>query len=130
MRAIRPVSIAASARTVSATPGGVSLAGASPASTPRRRLLAGVASATALALPPALAGLATRPARAQDAFPTKPLRCVVAFPAGGVLEVRAGQAVVAKPGEWVRYSSPEAEGAEYVAVCLPAFSPDTVHRDA
>ena len=48
---------------------------------------------------------------------------------GGVLEVRAGQAVVAKPGEWVRYSSPEAEGAEYVAVCLPAFSPDTVHRD-
>ncbi len=49
---------------------------------------------------------------------------------GGVLEVRAGQAVVAKPGEWVRYSSPEAEGAEYVAVCLPAFSPDSVHRDA
>lgn len=49
---------------------------------------------------------------------------------GGVLEVRAGQAVVAKPGEWVRYSSPEADGAEYLAVCLPAFSPDTVHRDA
>ena len=49
---------------------------------------------------------------------------------GGVIEVRAGQAIVAKPGEWVRYSSPEAEGAEYVAVCLPAFSPDTVHRDA
>ncbi|HEY8514575.1 MAG TPA: cupin domain-containing protein [Candidatus Binatia bacterium] len=49
---------------------------------------------------------------------------------GGVLEVRAGQAVVAKPGEWVRYSSPEPEGAEYVAICLPAFSPDTVHRDA
>lgn len=47
----------------------------------------------------------------------------------GVLEVRAGQAVVAQPGEWVRYSSPEAGGAEYVAVCLPAFSPDTVHRD-
>ena len=47
---------------------------------------------------------------------------------GGVLEVRAGQAVVTKPGEWVRYSTPE--GAEYVAVCLPAFSPDTVHRDA
>ena len=48
----------------------------------------------------------------------------------GMIEVRAGQTIVAKPGEWVRYSSPEAEGAEYVAVCLPAFSPDTVHRDA
>lgn len=50
--------------------------------------------------------------------------------AGGRLEVRAGQAVHTAPGEWVRYSSPEPEGAEYVAVCLPAFSPDTVHRDA
>ncbi len=50
--------------------------------------------------------------------------------AGGVLEVRGGQAVIAHAGEWVRYSSPEADGAEYVAVCLPAFSPDTVHRDA
>ncbi len=49
--------------------------------------------------------------------------------AGGTLEVRAGQAVVALAGEWVRYSTPEAEGAEYVAVCLPAFSPETVHRD-
>src|SRR6185295_4218701 len=49
---------------------------------------------------------------------------------GGVLDVRAGQAVVARPGEWVRYSSPEPGGAEYVAVCLPAFSPATVHRDA
>jgi len=49
---------------------------------------------------------------------------------GGVLEVRAGQAVVAAPGEWVRYSSPETGGAEYVAVCLPAFSPGTVHRDS
>jgi mannose-6-phosphate isomerase-like protein (cupin superfamily) len=48
---------------------------------------------------------------------------------GGVLDVGAGQAVVAHPGEWVRYSSPEPDGAEYVAVCLPAFSPDTVHRD-
>ncbi len=48
---------------------------------------------------------------------------------GGVLEVRAGQAVVAQPGEWVRYSTPDPGGAEYVAVCLPAFSPDTVHRD-
>lgn len=49
---------------------------------------------------------------------------------GGSLDVRAGEAIIAHPGEWVRYSSPEAEGAEYVAVCLPAFSPDTVHRDA
>jgi mannose-6-phosphate isomerase-like protein (cupin superfamily) len=48
---------------------------------------------------------------------------------GGALDVRAGQAVVARPGEWIRYSSPEAGGAEYIAVCLPAFSPDTVHRD-
>jgi mannose-6-phosphate isomerase-like protein (cupin superfamily) len=48
---------------------------------------------------------------------------------GGTMTVRAGQAVVARPGEWVRYSSPEPGGAEYVAVCLPAFSPDTVHRD-
>jgi len=49
---------------------------------------------------------------------------------GGALDVRAGQAVIVRAGEWVRYSSPEAEGAEYVAVCLPAFSPDSVHRDA
>ncbi len=49
---------------------------------------------------------------------------------GGTLDVREGQAVITSPGEWVRYSTPEAGGAEYVAVCLPAFSPDTVHRDA
>ena len=48
---------------------------------------------------------------------------------GGTLDVRAGQAVIAEPGEWVRYSTPQPEGAEYIAVCLPAFSPDTVHRD-
>ncbi len=48
----------------------------------------------------------------------------------GVIEVRAGQAVSTRAGEWVRYSTPDPEGAEYVAVCLPAFSPDTVHRDA
>jgi mannose-6-phosphate isomerase-like protein (cupin superfamily) len=48
---------------------------------------------------------------------------------GGALDVRAGQAVVASPGEWVRYSSPAPGGAEYIAVCLPAFAPDTVHRD-
>jgi mannose-6-phosphate isomerase-like protein (cupin superfamily) len=49
---------------------------------------------------------------------------------GGALDVHAGQAVVSHPGEWIRYSSPEPGGAEYVAICLPAFSPDTVHRDA
>ena len=49
---------------------------------------------------------------------------------GGAIDVRAGQAIVAHPGEWVRYSTPERGGAEYVAVCLPAFSPDSVHRDA
>lgn len=48
---------------------------------------------------------------------------------GGILEIRSGQAVVTREGEWIRYSTPEAEGAEYIAVCLPAFSPDTVHRD-
>jgi ethanolamine utilization protein EutQ (cupin superfamily) len=46
---------------------------------------------------------------------------------GGVMDVRAGQAVWANQGEWIRYSTPE--GAEYIAICLPAFSPDTVHRD-
>ncbi len=50
--------------------------------------------------------------------------------AGGAFDVRAGQAVIAHRGEWVRYSSPEPEGAEYIAVCLPAFSLATVHRDA
>jgi quercetin dioxygenase-like cupin family protein len=49
---------------------------------------------------------------------------------GAVLDVHAGQAVVTAPGEWVRYSTPHAGGAEYVAVCLPAFSMETVHRDA
>ena len=49
---------------------------------------------------------------------------------GGTFDVRAGQAVVTAPGEWIRYSTPELGGAEYVAVCLPAFSPDSVHSDA
>ncbi|MFL6352023.1 MAG: cupin domain-containing protein [Bryobacteraceae bacterium] len=48
---------------------------------------------------------------------------------GGSLEVRAGQAVIAYKGEWVRYSTPEAEGAEYFAICVPAFAMETVHRD-
>jgi mannose-6-phosphate isomerase-like protein (cupin superfamily) len=47
----------------------------------------------------------------------------------GTLDVHAGQAVIAHGGEWVRYSTPEADGAEYVAVCLPAFAMETVHRD-
>ena len=49
--------------------------------------------------------------------------------ADGVIEVKAGQAIVLEPGEWVRYSTPGDEGAEYLAICTPAFSPDTVHRD-
>lgn len=49
--------------------------------------------------------------------------------ASGFLEVGAGQAVLVRKGEWVQYSTPEKEGAEYLAVCLPAFSPGTVHRD-
>ena len=48
---------------------------------------------------------------------------------GGSLDVRAGQAVIAHAGEWVRYSTPEEGGAEYIAVCLPAFSMEAVHRD-
>lgn len=48
---------------------------------------------------------------------------------GGKFEVGEGQAVRAEPGEWVRYSTPYDGGAEYVSVCMPAFSPDTVHRD-
>ena len=47
----------------------------------------------------------------------------------GSIDVRAGQAVMTSPGEWVRYSTPEVDGAEYVAICIPAFSPDRVHRD-
>ena len=46
---------------------------------------------------------------------------------GGSLEVAAGQGVLTRAGEWIRYSTPD--GAEYIAVCLPAFAPDTVHRD-
>jgi len=49
---------------------------------------------------------------------------------GGHLEVHAGQAVIAHRGAWVCYSTPHSEGAEYIAVCLPAFSPNTVHRDS
>ena len=48
----------------------------------------------------------------------------------GSFEVREGQAVIAQAGEWIQYSTPGKEGAEYLAVCLPAFSPGTVHRDA
>jgi quercetin dioxygenase-like cupin family protein len=47
-----------------------------------------------------------------------------------VLDVHAGQAVITERGEWVRYSTPGAEGAEYIAICLPAFTPEAVHRDA
>ena len=50
--------------------------------------------------------------------------------AGGAIDVSAGQAVIAHPGEWVRYSTPDPSGAEYIAVCRPAFSMESVHRDS
>jgi mannose-6-phosphate isomerase-like protein (cupin superfamily) len=49
---------------------------------------------------------------------------------GGAFDVTAGQAVLSRAGEWVRYSTPGSDGAEYVAICLPAFSPAAVHRDS
>ena len=49
---------------------------------------------------------------------------------GGVLDVPAGQGVIAHRGQWVRYSTPRPEGAEYIAVCIPAFTLDAAHRDA
>jgi ethanolamine utilization protein EutQ len=49
---------------------------------------------------------------------------------GGSMDVRAGQAVIAHRGEWVRYSTPDPQGAEYIAVCIPAFAPGIVHRDS
>lgn len=53
----------------------------------------------------------------------------VASEDGSTIEVQAGQAVIARKGEWVQYSTPTADGAEYIAVCVPAFSPSIVHRD-
>ncbi len=46
-----------------------------------------------------------------------------------VIDVKAGEAIIVSKNEWIQYSTPESEGAEYIAVCLPAFSPETVHRD-
>ena len=48
----------------------------------------------------------------------------------GTIRVNAGQAIIAAKGEWVRYSTPDAGGAEYIAICVPAFSPEIVHRDS
>ena len=48
----------------------------------------------------------------------------------GVMDIHAGQGVLTRAGEWIQYSTPGAEGAEYIAICLPAFSMDSVHRDA
>jgi mannose-6-phosphate isomerase-like protein (cupin superfamily) len=48
---------------------------------------------------------------------------------GGAIDVNAGEALIARKGEWVRYSTPGPDGAEYIAICIPAFSPDMVHRD-
>lgn len=47
----------------------------------------------------------------------------------GIFEVNEGQAIITYAGEWIRYSTPNPGGAEYIAICLPAFSPETVHRD-
>src|SRR5262245_13954696 len=55
--------------------------------------------------------------------------CVRVEHSGGVIDVRAGQAVVTRAGEKVRYTTPEPDGAEYVAICLPAFSPESARRD-
>jgi ethanolamine utilization protein EutQ (cupin superfamily) len=55
--------------------------------------------------------------------------CVQVQHDGGLINVKAGQVVLTRAGEKVRYTTPAAEGAEYLAICLPAFSPDTVHRD-
>jgi quercetin dioxygenase-like cupin family protein len=63
-----------------------------------------------------------------DEFTVVLAGAVVVEHEGGRFEVTAGQAVHTKPGEWVRYSTPN--GADYLAICLPAFSPDTVHRDS
>jgi mannose-6-phosphate isomerase-like protein (cupin superfamily) len=49
---------------------------------------------------------------------------------GGSIDVKAGQSIIVRRGEWAQYSSPGKDGAEYIAVCLPAFSPETAHRDA
>ncbi len=81
------------------------------------------------AAPAGVAALAVLPAIA-DEYTLVLEGCLRVEFEGGVLEARAGQTIVARRGEWVRYSTPEADGAEYVAVCLPAFAPDTVHRDA
>ncbi|MDB6017621.1 MAG: hypothetical protein JWR19_2110 [Pedosphaera sp.] len=48
----------------------------------------------------------------------------------GIIDVAAGQAIITRAGEWVQYSTPTHEGADYIAICLPAFSPQSVHRDA
>ena len=57
------------------------------------------------------------------------LGCLKVEHNGGIIEVRAGQAIVEFPGEWVRHSSPYEGGADYIAICLPAFSPTNVRRD-
>ena len=55
--------------------------------------------------------------------------CLRVEHSGGIIDVLGGQAIETHKGEWVRYSTPSPEGAEYLAICLPAFSPNTVHRD-
>ena len=65
-----------------------------------------------------------------DEFTVVTAGCLRVMSKSGTLDVRPGQGVIAHQGEWIQYSTPEPGGAEYVAVCLPAFSLETVHRDA
>ena len=55
---------------------------------------------------------------------------IVETESGETMNIEAGQAIITHAGEWIRYSTPRPDGAQYIAVCLPAFSPDTVHRDS
>ena len=85
----------------------------------------------ALALLPAMAAPAAVADPEPAFFPGQIVNQSVALVGDLVQSVtNAGQAVIARAGEWIQYSSPAADGAEYIAVCLPAFSPPTVHRDA
>ena len=68
--------------------------------------------------------------RTLDALRERPRGALRVEHRGGIIDVQAGQGIHALKGEWIRYSSPAPGGADYIAVCIPAFSPDTVQRDA
>ena len=91
----------------------------------------GVSAAAPVAIAAAPGAAAGAPAaEAKDEFTVVLTGTLVVETKTGTLRVNAGQAVHTPAGEWVRYSTPEPGGAQYVAVCLPAFSIDSVHRDA